>query len=48
MEINHRFLEQVRAKWPGDVSRIQAMSIIEETTPKMVRMAGAYTRSHSR
>jgi starch phosphorylase len=38
-EINHRFLQEVEAKWPGDLERLQAMSIIEESTPKMVRMA---------
>ena len=38
-EINHRFLCQVDAKWPGDVERLAAMSIIEESQPKMVRMA---------
>ena len=38
-EINHRFLMEVEAKWPGDVHKLQAMSIIEESDPKMVRMA---------
>lgn len=38
-EINHRFLQEVDAMWPGDTKRLQAMSIIEESTPKMVRMA---------
>ena len=38
-EINHRFLMEVEAKWPGDVHKLQAMSIIEESNPKMVRMA---------
>ena len=29
----------MEAKWPGDVHKLQAMSIIEESDPKMVRMA---------
>lgn len=38
-EINHRFLQQVRAKWPGDVAKQQKLSIIEEGFHRMVRMA---------
>ena len=38
-EINHRFLLAVEARWPGDTSKLQAMSIIEESNPKMVKMA---------
>ena len=38
-EINHRFLQEVDAMWPGDTQKLAAMSIIEESTPKMVRMA---------
>lgn len=38
-EINHRFLQQVEDRWPGDNEKMRAMSIIEESTPKMVRMA---------
>lgn len=38
-EINHRFLQQVRAKWPGDVAKQQKLSIIEEGFHCMVRMA---------
>lgn len=38
-EINHRFLQQVALQWPGDVERLSRMSIIEESDPKMVRMA---------
>ena len=38
-EINHRFLEEVASKWPGDADRLRRMSIIEETDPKQVRMA---------
>ena len=38
-EINHRFLLEVRAFWPNDNNRLAAMSIIEESSPKMVRMS---------
>ena len=33
-EINHRFLKQVENRWPGDPSRQQRMSLIEEGTPR--------------
>ncbi len=47
-EINRRFLEEVEAKWPGDGGKKSAMSIIEEGSPKMVRMAYlAVAGSHS-
>lgn len=47
-EINRRFLNQVSASHPGDVDRIRRMSIIEESTPKQVRMANlAIIGSHS-
>ena len=39
-EINKRFLEgEVESKWPGDDSKKVELSIIEESQPKMVRMA---------
>jgi starch phosphorylase len=38
-EINKRFLEEVEAKWPGDVEKKRVMSIIEEGHVQMVRMA---------
>lgn len=38
-EINARFLAQVAAKWPGDVERQRALSIIEEGSEQHVRMA---------
>ncbi|RMH77067.1 MAG: glycogen/starch/alpha-glucan family phosphorylase, partial [Calditrichaeota bacterium] len=38
-EINHRFLEQVKVHFPGDVDRLRRMSIIEEGAEKQVRMA---------
>ena len=38
-EINHRFLDIVRMNFPGDVGRVERMSIIEEGAEKQVRMA---------
>lgn len=38
-EINRRFLDEVRAKYPGDDDRVRRMSLIEEGTQKYVRMA---------
>jgi len=38
-EINARFLEQVSQHWPGDNARLGRMSIIEEGSVRMVRMA---------
>ena len=38
-EINFRFLKQVSWKYPGDVARLQRMSIIEESGSRSVRMA---------
>ena len=38
-EINARFLAVVAHRWPGDVSRQQRMSIIEEGADPQVRMA---------
>jgi starch phosphorylase len=47
-EINRRFLDQVAAARPGDDGRLQRMSLIEEGTPKQVRMAHlAIVGSHS-
>ena len=37
--INHFFLEDVRKKYPKDYYRHSRMSIIEESSPKMIRMA---------
>jgi starch phosphorylase len=39
LEINHRFLEQVRTKYAGDDDRATRMSLIDETGEKYVRMA---------
>ena len=38
-EINHRFLDEVEAKWPGRDDIKVALSLIEEGGDKMVRMA---------
>ena len=38
-EINHRFLEEVRARYAGDDDRVARMSLIDETGEKYVRMA---------
>jgi len=39
-EINRRFLEdEVEAKWPGDDSMKQCLSLVEEGNPQMLRMA---------
>ena len=38
-EINRRFLDEVRAAFPGDDSRIARLSLIEESGPRYVRMA---------
>ncbi|WP_156688387.1 glycogen/starch/alpha-glucan phosphorylase [Mycobacterium sp. Marseille-P9652] len=38
-EINHRFLDEVHARFPGDGDRLRRMSIIGEDGKKNVRMA---------
>src|SRR5208282_2879694 len=38
-EINRRFLDEVRLKYPSDTSRIARMSLIDETGERYVRMA---------
>src|SRR5215470_12878671 len=38
-EINRRFLEVVRSRFPGDDARVARVSLIEEGQPKHVRMA---------
>lgn len=39
-ELNRRFLEdEVEKKWPGDDAKKSALSLIEEGSPKMIRMA---------
>jgi starch phosphorylase len=47
-EINRRFLDQVAAAFPRDTARLERMSLIEESTPKHVRMTNlAIVGSHS-
>ena len=47
-EINRRFLDDVRRSYPGDESRVQRVSLIEEASDKKVRMAYlAAVGSHS-
>ena len=38
-EINRRFLEDVRARFPGDEGRMARLSLIDESGPRYVRMA---------
>lgn len=38
-EINRRFLDEIRAKYPGDNDRVERMSLIDEHDQKYVRMA---------
>ena len=38
-EINRRFLEEVRARYPGDDAKLARLSLIDETGPRYVRMA---------
>src|SRR5499427_308306 len=42
-EINRRFLDEVRAKFPGDDERLARMSLIDEEGPRFVRMANLAT-----
>ena len=37
--LNHRFLEDVRARYPGDEGRVARMSLIQEDPERRVRMA---------
>jgi len=47
-EINHRFLEKIESKFPYELSKLQKVSIIEESPEKSVRMAHlALVGSHS-
>jgi starch phosphorylase len=47
-EINRRFLDAVRARFPGDEPRIARMSLIEDGAERKVRMANlAIVGSHS-
>jgi glycogen phosphorylase len=47
-EINRRFLDAVRARFPGDEERVGRMSLIEEGAAREIRMANlAIVGSHS-
>ncbi len=47
-EINHRFLQEVAERYPGENQLLEKLSIIEESSPKKVRMAHlAIIGSHS-
>jgi starch phosphorylase len=47
-EINRRFLDEVRDRFPGDDARLSRMSLIDETGERFVRMANLATvGSHS-
>ncbi|WP_026735132.1 glycogen/starch/alpha-glucan phosphorylase [Fischerella sp. PCC 9605] len=47
-EINRRFLDQVRLKYPHDVAKIARLSLIDETGDRYVRMANlACVGSHA-
>ncbi|HEV2968411.1 MAG TPA: glycogen/starch/alpha-glucan phosphorylase, partial [Pirellulales bacterium] len=47
-EINRRFLDSVRAKFPDERGRVERMSLLEEGEPRKVRMANlAIVGSHS-
>ncbi len=38
-EINRRFLQEIRARFPNDPNRVARMSLIEEGSPRQIRMA---------
>jgi glycogen phosphorylase len=47
-EINRRFLDTVRSRFPGDEDRVRRVSLIEESAERKVRMANlAIVGSHS-
>jgi starch phosphorylase len=47
-EVNRRFLDQVRARHPGDEDRVRRVSLIQESPERRVRMAHlAVVGSHS-
>lgn len=47
-EINRRFLDLVALRYPGNATKLKAMSIIDDGPPKMVRMVNlAIVGSHS-
>jgi len=47
-EINRRFLDTVRTRWPGDEARVTRMSLVEGDGERKIRMANmAIVGSHS-
>jgi len=47
-EINFRFLDEIRQKFPGDRARLERMSLIQEGDDKHIRMAHlAFVGSHT-
>ncbi|MFZ0867902.1 MAG: glycogen/starch/alpha-glucan phosphorylase [Candidatus Sulfotelmatobacter sp.] len=47
-EINRRLLDEVRVRFPGDEGRVQRTSLVEESSPRKIRMANlAIVGSHS-
>src|SRR5262249_27680200 len=47
-EVNRRFLNQARSRFPGDDARIQRLSLVEEGSQRKIRMANlAIVGSHS-
>src|SRR6201988_1386387 len=47
-EINRRLLDEVRVRFPGDEGRVERMSLVEESSPRKIRMANlAIVGSHS-
>jgi starch phosphorylase len=47
-EINRRFLDEVRVRFPGDEGRVQRLSLIDESSARYVRMANlACVGSHA-
>jgi starch phosphorylase len=47
-EINRRLLDEVRVRFPGDEGRVQRMSLVDEGSPRKIRMANlAIVGSHS-
>ncbi len=48
IEINRRFLDEVKAKFPGDNDRVRRLSLIDESGERYVRMANlACVGSHA-
>src|ERR1700724_1829907 len=47
-EINRRLLDEIRVRFPGDEGRVHRMSLVEEGSPRKIRMANlAIVGSHS-